>query len=78
MNLAIRFPNEADKLYEEAQACRRMSVAERLRAIGRLTRACRALGGNGQNAETNRRLRVERQQRLKDHLHEMAKRYGSG
>jgi len=77
MELPIRFPNEADKLFAEAQACRRMSVPERLQAIGRLTRACRALAGNGQNAETDRRLREERHQRLIEHLQELAKRYGS-
>ncbi len=78
MNLPVQFPNEADKLYDEAEACRRMSVSERLRAIGRMTRACRALGGNSQNFEANERLREQRHQRLKEHLHEMARHYGSG
>ncbi len=78
MNLPIPFGNEADKLYDESQAARRMSVSERLWAIGRLTRACRALGGNRQNTEVGQRLRDERHQRLKVHLYEMAKRYGSG
>ena len=76
MKLPIRFPSEANKLHEEAEACRRLSVAERIRAIGRLTRACRALGG--QSSEIGSRLRDEGHGRLKKHLQEMAKRNGTG
>lgn len=33
MKLAIQFPSEADKIYAEAQAFRRLSPQERVRAI---------------------------------------------
>jgi hypothetical protein len=78
MKLPIKFPNEADKWHEAAEASRRMSVAERLRAIGRLTRACRSLGAPAGISETDSRMRDEGHARLRQHLQEMAQQHGSG
>ena len=77
MELPIRFPNEADKLYTEAQAVRRLSVAERVRAIGRLTRVCQSLSKLSTNRAAAIRLREVDDERLRRHLQEMAGRYGT-
>ena len=77
MKLPIEFCNEADKIYAEAQAVRRLSVAERVRAIGRLTRACQSLSNLSSNRDAAIRLREEDDDRLRRHLQEMAVRHGT-
>jgi hypothetical protein len=77
MKLPFEFPNEADKIYAEAQAVRRLSVAERVRAIGRLTRACQSLSSLSPQRDATSRLREEDDDRLRRHLQEMAARHGN-
>lgn len=75
--LPIQFPDEADKICAVAQAVRRLSVAERVRAIGRLTRDCQSLSILSPQRDAAIRLREEDDKRLRRHLQEMAARHGS-
>ncbi len=77
MKLPIRFPKQAEAAYEAAQAFRRLSVLERLREIGRFTRACQALAQSMRRPDVSARLRDERHERLRQHLQAMARRYGT-
>jgi len=54
--LPIRFPCEADKIYEEAQTFRRLSPHERVRAIFDLIASGMRLLETSPKRETGRRL----------------------
>jgi hypothetical protein len=56
MKLPIRFPAEADKIHEEAQAFRRLSPEERVRTIFDLISSAVRFLENSPKAETGRRL----------------------
>jgi hypothetical protein len=57
MKLSIRFPREADTIYERATAFRRLSPTERLLAILDLIASGVTMMEHAPNADARRRLR---------------------
>ena len=56
MNLPIRFPSEADKIYQEALAFRRLSPPERVRAMFDMIASGMRMLETSPKRETARRL----------------------
>ncbi len=77
MKLPVQFPNEADEIANAAEACRKLSIADRVRAISQLTRACQSLSSLSPNRDAAKRLREENDEQLRRRLQELAARHGT-
>jgi hypothetical protein len=76
MKLAIRFPSEADTIYEDAEAFRRLSPTDRLLAILDLVASGAELMRHSPNAEAAQALRQADEAEWQRVQKELFKRHG--
>jgi hypothetical protein len=76
MKLPYRFPSEADKIFEEAQAFRRLSPDERFRQIFDLIACGLAMLEQSPQREAAERFRQQQEAEWQARLKEFFKRHG--
>ena len=74
--LELHFPNEADKIREEAQAFRRLSPTERMLAILDLAASGERMMRDSPGRDTANRLRMEQEVEWRRAYRELFARHG--